>query len=152
QREQCIAAGASLVDMNALWGVPLINAALNYHDAARVFANIHPHTGQAQNNPAWLVFDHTFMSKYPVAGSTPGQVPAWILQAESLDVLVKLAGIEAGQLAVTVEKSTRTRDEGLMPNSAVALPNRIVTWATLRAASPRPIIPESLSKANRKYV
>ncbi|OAV51170.1 FAD-binding protein [Enteractinococcus helveticum] len=135
-----MAVGASLRDMNALWGVPIINAAgqtydgkptgrmgnvemtlpgsitvnaagrrfvneaLNYHDVARVFVNIDPHTGMAQNNPAWLVFDHTFMSKYPVAGSTPGQAPDWILQADSLEALAEQAGIDAEQLSATVEK------------------------------------------------
>lgn len=135
-----MAAGASLRDMNALWGVPIINAAgqtydgkpsgrmgnvemtlpgsitvntagrrfvneaLNYHDVARVFVNIDPHTGKAQNNPAWLVFDHTFMTKYPVAGSTPGQAPAWMLQADSIPALADQAGIDAEQLVATVEK------------------------------------------------
>ncbi|GAA4114276.1 FAD-dependent oxidoreductase [Enteractinococcus coprophilus] len=144
-----MAVGASLLDMNALWGVPIINAAgqtydgkptgrmgnvemtlpgsitvntagrrfvneaLNYHDAARVFANIDPHTGKAQNNPAWLVFDHTFMSKYPVAGSTPGQAPEWMLQAESLDALAELAGIEAEQLVATVEKFNDDARQGI---------------------------------------
>ena len=144
-----MAAGASLRDMNALWGVPIINAAgqtydgkptgrmgnvemtlpgsitvntaghrfvneaLNYHDAARVFANIDPHTGRAQNNPAWLVFDHTFMSKYPVAGSTPGQAPAWMLQAESLPALAQQAGIDAEQLLATVEKFNDDARQGV---------------------------------------
>lgn len=134
-----MAAGASLRDMNALWGVPIINAAgqtydgkptgrmgnvemtlpgsitvntagrrfvneaLNYHDAARVFVNVDPHTGKAQNNPAWLVFDQTFMSKYPVAGSTPGQAPEWMVQAESLDALAAQVGIDAEQLVATVD-------------------------------------------------
>lgn len=135
-----MAAGASLKDMTAVWGVPIINAqnhtyggkptgrmgnvemtlpgsitvnqagrrfvneALNYHDAARVFANIDPHTSKAENNPAWLVFDHTYMSKYPVAGSTPGEAPDWMLSASSVAELAELTGIDADQLAETVEK------------------------------------------------
>lgn len=133
-----MAAGASLRDMTAVWGVPIINAAgqtydgkpsgrmgnvemtlpgsitvnsagrrfvneaLNYHDVARVFVNIDPHTGKAENNPAWLVFDHTFMSKYPVAGSTPGQAPDWLLSADSLAELAAFTGIDAQQLVATV--------------------------------------------------
>lgn len=135
-----MAAGASLKDMTAVWGVPIINAqnqtydgkptgrmgnvemtlpgsitvnqagrrfvneALNYHDAARVFVNIDPQTGKAENNPAWLVFDHTYMSKYPVAGSTPGEAPDWMLSADSLAELAELTGIDADQLAATVEQ------------------------------------------------
>jgi len=135
-----MAVGASLQDMNAIWGVPIINAAgqlydgkptgrmgnvemtlpgsitvnaagrrfvneaLNYHDAARVFVNIDPHTGKAQNNPAWLVYDHNYMNKYPVAGSTPGKAPDWMLQAETLEELAQLAGIDGEQLARTVER------------------------------------------------
>ncbi|GAA2041072.1 FAD-dependent oxidoreductase [Yaniella flava] len=135
-----MAAGASLQDMTAVWGVPIINAqnqtydgkptgrmgnvemtlpgsisvnqagrrfvneALNYHDAARVFANIDPNTSKAENNPAWLVFDHTFMCKYPVAGSTPGDAPDWMLSASTLAELAELTGIEPEQLAETVEQ------------------------------------------------
>ena len=57
--------------MNAA-GKRFVNEALNYHDACRVFASVDPHTGRQQNNPAWLVFDSAYLSKYPVAGSTPG--------------------------------------------------------------------------------
>lgn len=144
-----MAVGASLRDMNALWGVPIINAAgqtydgkptgrmgnvemtlpgsitvnaagyrfvneaLNYHDVARVFVNIDPHTGKAQNNPAWLIFDHTFMSKYPVAGSTPGQAAEWMLQADSLEALAEYAGIDAAQLVATVEKFNDDARQGV---------------------------------------
>lgn len=144
-----MAAGASLKDMTAVWGVPIINAqnqtydgkptgrmgnvemtlpgsitvnkagrrfvneALNYHDAARVFANIDPHTGKAENNPAWLVFDRTFMSKYSVAGSTPGEAPEWMLSANSLAELADLTGIDAEQLDATVEKFNADAREGV---------------------------------------
>src|SRR5699024_6195384 len=74
------------------------------HDAARVFVNIDPHTGKAQNNPAWLVYDHNYMNKYPVAGSTPGKAPDWMLQAATLEELAQLAGIDGEQLARNVER------------------------------------------------
>src|SRR5699024_10328793 len=51
-----------------------------------------------------LVFDHTFMRKYPVAGSTPGDAPDWMLSASTLAELAELTGIEAEQLAETVEQ------------------------------------------------
>lgn len=144
-----MAAGASLRDMNALWGVPIINAAgqtydgkptgrmgnvemtlpgsitvntsgyrfvneaLNYHDVARVFVNIDPHTGKAQNNPAWLIFDHTFMLKYPVAGSIPGQAVDWMLQADSLETLAEQTGIDAEQLVATVTRFNEDARRGI---------------------------------------
>ncbi|WAH96242.1 FAD-dependent oxidoreductase [Arthrobacter sp. MMS18-M83] len=133
-------AGASVADMTAVWGVPVIstpahqydgvqsgrmgnvemtlpgsitvnaagkrfvNEALNYHDAARLFASIDPHTLGQQNNPAWLVFDSTYMSKYPVAGSTPGTPAEWMTQAETLKELATALGIDPAGLEQTVAR------------------------------------------------
>src|SRR5699024_11247548 len=92
---------AGSITVNSV-GRRFVNESQNYHDVACVFFNIDSHTGKAENNPAWLVFDHTFMSKYPVAGSTPGQAPDWLLSADSLDELATFTGIDAQQLVATV--------------------------------------------------
>ncbi|QOD03596.1 FAD-dependent oxidoreductase [Pseudarthrobacter sp. BIM B-2242] len=85
-------------------GKRFVNEALNYHDAARLFASIDPHTRGQQNNPAWLIFDSTYMSKYPVAGSTPGTPADWMTQAETLEELAGKIGIEPAGLDQTVTR------------------------------------------------
>jgi len=85
-------------------GKRFVNEALNYHDASRVFASINPHTGRQQNNPAWLVFDSTYLAKYPVAGSTPGEPAEWMVSEPDLDALAQETGIDAGGLAATVAR------------------------------------------------
>jgi 3-oxosteroid 1-dehydrogenase len=85
-------------------GKRFVNEALNYHDAARLFASIDPHTLGQQNNPAWLVFDSTYMSKYPVAGSTPGTPADWMAQAETLEELATRLGIDPAGLEQTVSR------------------------------------------------
>ncbi|HEV8177743.1 MAG TPA: FAD-binding protein, partial [Gemmatimonadales bacterium] len=85
-------------------GKRFVNEALNYHDAARLFASIDPHTRGQQNNPAWLVFDSTYMSKYPVAGSTPGTPASWMTQAETIEELARKIEIDPARLKQTVTR------------------------------------------------
>lgn len=83
-------------------GKRFVNEALNYHDACRVFASVDPHTGRQQNNPAWLVFDSAYLSKYPVAGSTPGSRAEWMTSGDSLEELAGKLGIDPAGLGATV--------------------------------------------------
>ncbi|MBV1777777.1 FAD-dependent oxidoreductase [Paeniglutamicibacter sp. ABSL32-1] len=144
-----LAVGASVRDMTAVWGVPVItppaqqydskpsgrmgnvemtlpgsitvnasgrrfvNEALNYHDAARVFANIDPITSGQANNPAWLVFDANYLEKYPVAGSTPGVPEEWMASAGSLAELGSALGIDAAALAETVRTFNLDAEKGV---------------------------------------
>lgn len=85
-------------------GKRFVNEALNYHDASRLFASIDPHTLGQQNNPAWLIFDSTYMSKYPVAGSTPGTPADWMTQADTLQALATKIGTNPAGLEQTVAK------------------------------------------------
>lgn len=85
-------------------GKRFVNEALNYHDACRVFASVDPHTGRQQNNPAWLVFDSAYLSKYPVAGSTPGLPDEWMASGASLAELAGKLGIDPAGLSATVAK------------------------------------------------
>lgn len=85
-------------------GKRFVNEALNYHDACRVFASIDPLTGRQQNNPAWLVFDAAYLSKYPVAGSAAGVPADWMTAAASLEELAGKVGIDPAGLATTVAR------------------------------------------------
>lgn len=87
-------------------GRRFVNEALNYHDFARVFANIAPGTSDHANIPAHLVMDSRYVSRYPVAGhpvfSDPQDAPEWLVRAETLTGLAELIGVDAAGLEETV--------------------------------------------------
>lgn len=85
-------------------GKRFVNEALNYHDLTRVFGNVDPTTSQPANSPAWLVFDHRFLSRYPVAGSTPGTPTSWMTSAASPAELATKLGIPAASLEATIAR------------------------------------------------
>lgn len=94
-------------------GKRFVNEALNYHDACRVFASVDPHTGRQQNNPAWLVFDSTYMARYPVAGSTPGSPAEWMASGDSLEDLAGKLGIDPAGLGATVARFNTDASAGV---------------------------------------
>ncbi|QCO99907.1 FAD-dependent oxidoreductase [Arthrobacter sp. 24S4-2] len=96
-------------------GQRFVNEALNYHDACRVFASVDPHTGRQQNNPAWLVFDSTYLSKYPVAGSIPGSPAGWMTSAGTVEELAKRLGIDAAAFSATVARFNADAAAGIDP-------------------------------------
>jgi 3-oxosteroid 1-dehydrogenase len=94
-------------------GKRFVNEALNYHDACRVFASVDPLTGRQQNNPAWLVFDAAYLSKYPVAGSAAGAPADWMTAADSLEELAGKVGIDTAGLATTVSRFNADASTGV---------------------------------------
>jgi 3-oxosteroid 1-dehydrogenase len=94
-------------------GKRFVNEALNYHDACRVFASVDPATGRQQNNPAWLVFDAAYLSKYPVAGSAAGSPAGWMTAADSLEELASLVGIDPVGLAATADRFNADAAQGV---------------------------------------
>ncbi|WP_219726568.1 FAD-dependent oxidoreductase [Arthrobacter sp. AFG20] len=94
-------------------GKRFVNEALNYHDACRVFASVDPLTGHQQNNPAWLVFDAAYLSKYPVAGSAAGAPADWMTSADSLEELAGKVGIDPAGLATTVSRFNADASTGV---------------------------------------
>ncbi|WP_281271641.1 FAD-dependent oxidoreductase [Prauserella flavalba] len=89
------------VTVNAA-GRRFVNEATNYHDLNRAFGAIDPATGRAANAPAFLVFDRTYLDRYPVAGSTPGAPEPWMIRAGSVTGLAHATGIDAAGLADTL--------------------------------------------------
>lgn len=85
-------------------GRRFVNEALNYHDLARVFSNVDPVTSRQANNPAWLVFDRTYLERYPVAGSTPGQPEPWMASAATLSELAEEIGVDPAGLGYQVSR------------------------------------------------
>ncbi|MDQ0620477.1 FAD-dependent oxidoreductase [Arthrobacter globiformis] len=94
-------------------GKRFVNEALNYHDASRVFASVDPLTGRQQNNPAWLVFDAAYLSKYPVAGSAAGSPADWMSAADSLEELACKVGVDPAGLAATVARFNADASKGV---------------------------------------
>ena len=94
-------------------GKRFVNEALNYHDACRVFASVDPHTGRQQNNPAWLVFDSAYLSKYPVAGSTPGSPAEWMTSAATVEELARKLGVNPAGLSETVARFNKDAAAGV---------------------------------------
>jgi 3-oxosteroid 1-dehydrogenase len=94
-------------------GRRFVNEALNYHDACRVFASVDPHTGRQRNNPAWLVFDSAYLSKYPVAGSTPGSPAEWMTSAGTVEELAGKLGVDPAGLRETVARFNKDAAAGV---------------------------------------
>lgn len=94
-------------------GRRFVNEATNYHDLNRAFGAIDPTTGQLANSPAFLVFDQTYLDRYPVAGS-PSAKP-WMMRADALDELAQLAGIDQHSLLTTVEAFNENARQGADP-------------------------------------
>lgn len=94
-------------------GKRFVNEALNYHDACRVFASVDPHTGRQLNNPAWLVFDSAYLSKYPVAGSTPGSPAEWMTSAGTVEELAAKLGVDPTGLGETVARFNKDAAAGV---------------------------------------
>ncbi|MEO2131182.1 MAG: FAD-dependent oxidoreductase [Microbacterium sp.] len=93
-------------------GERFVNEALAYHDACRMFGDTDPATGRLRNLPAWLVFDHAFAQRYPIAGSASGAAPEWAVTAGSLDELAGHLGIDPDSLNRTVARFNADAEQG----------------------------------------
>ena len=77
-------------------GRRFVNEALNYHDVSRVFGAVHPHRLQVSGDPAWLIFDHRFLTSYPVAGAS--EATEWMACAPTVRALAETIGVDADGL------------------------------------------------------
>ncbi len=86
-------------------GKRFCNEAVNYSAIAGAFHAFDPNTYVYPNQPAWLVFDHDYKSRWPVAGAPPGEaVPGWMTAAPTLAGLAERLGIPATALVATVAR------------------------------------------------
>jgi len=84
-------------------GKRFCNEANNYSALAGAFHAFDPATYDYENLPAYLVFDHQYKMKYPLAYAMPGEeTPEWILKAETLLELAEKLGVDPEQLNETV--------------------------------------------------
>ncbi len=84
-------------------GKRFCNEATNYSAIAGAFHYLEPNSYDYVNLPAWLVFDHAYKMKYPVAAEMPGpDVPDWIVKGETPEELARALGIKEDALADTI--------------------------------------------------
>ena len=82
----------------------------------RTLALLDPNTRSYPNLPAFFVFDQEWKDRYPLGPVMPGEAPEWLARGDTVDALAAAAGIDAGQLARTLE--TFNRDAGTGVDSA----------------------------------
>ncbi len=86
-------------------GKRFCNEANNYSSLAGAFQTFDPATYNYPNLPAYLIMDDHYRSRYPIASVMPGDdLPEWIMQADSLEKLADVIGIDGPQLSATVSK------------------------------------------------
>lgn len=93
-------------------GERFVNEALAYHDTCRMFGDTDPATGRSRNTPAWLLFDHDFAARYPLAGSPAGAAPEWAVTADSIEALAAAVGIDPAGLAATIARFNADAEGG----------------------------------------
>jgi len=80
------------------------NEANNYSALAGAFHAFDPATYDYPNLPAYLIFDHQYRERYPLASVMPfDALPDWVQQAETIEKLAAQIGVDGKQLAATVE-------------------------------------------------
>ena len=68
------------------------------------------------NDPAYLIFDGQFASRYPLPGISPGDVPGWVPRAGSPAALARLIGVDPGGLQETVARWNKACADGADPD------------------------------------
>lgn len=79
------------------------NEANNYASLTGALHAFDPATYDYANLPCYLIFDHQYRQRYPVATLMPGApLPDWVVSAETLAELATKVGVDGDQLARTV--------------------------------------------------
>ncbi|MFY7834987.1 MAG: FAD-dependent oxidoreductase [Novosphingobium sp.] len=86
-------------------GKRFVNEAANYHAMGKALHAFDAGTHTYANLPYWLVIDQRYKDKYPTFTSTPGSpIPSYMMQADTLEELAAMAGIDAVGLVATVDR------------------------------------------------
>ena len=100
-------------------GQRFCNEAANYSALAGAFHAFDPQSYAYPNQPAWLVFDAQYRTRYPVGTVMPGDpLPDWIASAATLGELAAKIGVDEAGLAATVERYNRNARNGHDPDYA----------------------------------
>ena len=95
------------------------NEATNYSALGGAFHEFDANAYRWANLPAWLIFDATYKSRYPVGSAPPGpDAPDWMASAPSLNQLASLIGCDASGLEASVARFNAHAAEGRDPDFA----------------------------------
>ncbi|MFI0447422.1 FAD-dependent oxidoreductase [Actinomadura sp. 6N118] len=93
------------------------NEAANYNALGAAFHVLDVTTFDYVNHPAWMVFDHHYLTRYGLAGHRPDcPTPGWMIEAPSVDALARALDIQPGTLTETVERWNRHAAAGADPD------------------------------------
>jgi succinate dehydrogenase/fumarate reductase flavoprotein subunit len=93
------------------------NEAVNYHGIGGAFHQEDVNAFGYANLPAWLIFDHAYLTKYGSIGRPyTGKTPAWLMEAPTLGALAERLGVPAGELESTVERWNANATAGVDPD------------------------------------
>jgi 3-oxosteroid 1-dehydrogenase len=86
-------------------GKRFVNEAANYNAVGKQVIAFDAGTHSYANLPYWLIIDQRYKDKYPTFTSPPGSpIPAYMMQAETLEELATMAGIDADGLVASVSR------------------------------------------------
>ncbi|KAB2340401.1 FAD-dependent oxidoreductase [Actinomadura rudentiformis] len=87
------------------------NEAANYNALGAAFHVLDVTTFDYVNHPAWMVFDHHYLTRYGLAGHRPDHpTPSWMIEAPTVEKLACALDIRPETLTETVERWNRHAD------------------------------------------
>lgn len=97
--------GAILVNRK---GMRFVNEAANYNALGKALHAFDGGSHTYANLPYWLIIDQRYRDKYQTFNTPPGgPAPSFMMQADTLEELAEIAGIDPNGLKTTVERFNR---------------------------------------------
>lgn len=86
-------------------GKRFVNEAANYNALGKSLHQYDAGTHSYENLPYWLIIDQRYRNKYPTFQAAPGEpAPSYMMQADTLEALAAMTGIDAAGLTSTFER------------------------------------------------
>jgi succinate dehydrogenase/fumarate reductase flavoprotein subunit len=94
-------------------GKRFTNEAANYNALGAAFHVLDVTTFEYVNHPAWLVFDHHYVTRYGLAGfKGQSATPDWLTEAPTVSALAKSIDVPADALEHTIERFNEQAERG----------------------------------------
>ncbi len=98
-------------------GKRFVNEAASYNDMFKPFWEVNENTLDYKNLPSWHIFDQQFHEKYAFLTIMPGeQMPDYIAQADSIEELASIIGVDTKGLTAEIEKFNKYVENGEDPD------------------------------------